>query len=156
MNRHAETALVVGAALALARIVRDRRGFAATLCRVGAFVFGVSRIAFDTAAGVTTGILLESARAGGASEAWRAPITAIWEHPIVGAGASPDSAPLLAVAGTIAWLVGCLAAAFTLLRARSSWIPAALLATSGVSFSCSEPMLRPVAPSRSERRPPPL
>ena len=36
--------------------------------------------------------------------------------------------------GTIAGLVGCLAAAFTLRRARISWIPAVLLAISGVSF----------------------
>jgi len=122
------------AALALARIVRGRRGFAAGLCRAGAFVFGVSWVAFDTAAGVTTGILLERAQATGAPEAWRAPIMSIWEHPIVGAGASPESAPLLAVTGTIAWLVGCLAAAFTLRRAGISWIPAVLLAISGVSF----------------------
>jgi len=173
MNRHAETALVVGAplalallelyhphphdlfrldlrawmtvhylqivlfplaALALARIVRDRRGFAAGLCRAGAFVFGVSWIAFDTAAGVTTGILLESARASGAPEAWRGAIMSIWEHPIVGAGASPGSAPLLAVTGTFAWLVGCLAAALALRRAGTSWIPTVLLVISGVSF----------------------
>src|SRR5215467_4701739 len=173
MNRHAETALVVGAplalallelyhphphdlfrldlrawvtvhylqivlfplaALALALIVHGRRGFAAGLCRLGAYVFGVSWVAFDTAAGVTTGILLERAHASGAPESWRAAIMAIWEHPIVGAGATPDSAPLLAVTGTIAWLVGCLAAALTLRSAGTSWIPTVLLAISGVSF----------------------
>ena len=94
----------------------------------------MSWVAFDTAAGVTTGILPERAQATGAPGAWRAPIMSFWEHPIVGAGASPESAPLLAVTGTIAWLVGCLAAAFTLRRAAISWIPAVLLAISGVSF----------------------
>jgi len=133
MSRHADTALVVGAplalallelyhphphdlfrldlrawmsvhylqivlfplaALALARIVRGRRGFAAALCRAGAFVFGVSWVAFDTAAGVTTGILLQSARASGAPDTWRQAIMAIWEHPIVGARACYSGSPV--------------------------------------------------------------
>ena len=122
------------AALALARLVGERRGFAAGLCRAGAFVFAVSWVAFDTAAGVTTGILLEGARASGAPEVWRAPIMSVWNHPVVGAGASPDSAPLLAVTGTFAWLIACLAAGFTLRRAGSSWPPVLLLAISAVAF----------------------
>jgi hypothetical protein len=39
------------AALALMRLVRGRPGFAAGLCRVAAFVFGVKWIAFDSVAG---------------------------------------------------------------------------------------------------------
>jgi hypothetical protein len=54
------------AALALVLLVRERRGVAAGLCRVGAFVFGVTWVAFDTAAGVTTGILVRAAQASGA------------------------------------------------------------------------------------------
>jgi len=134
-------------ALALARLVRGRRGFAAALCRVGAFVFGVSWVAFDTAAGVRTGILLEGARTSGTPGTWREPIMAIWNHPIVGAGASPDSAPLLAVAGAIAWMLGCLAAAFTLRRAGSSWIPVALLAISAVSFGVFKSHAAPGGPT---------
>jgi hypothetical protein len=59
----------------------------------------------------------------------------VWTHPIVGGAASPDSAPpLLAVAGSLAWLVACLAAAFAMRRAGRSWIAPALLAISAVSF----------------------
>jgi hypothetical protein len=105
------------------------------LCSVGAFVFGVTWVAFDTAAGVTTGILLQAAQASGSPEAWRAPVVAVRAHPIVAGVATPDSAPpLLAVAGSLAWSIGCLAAAFALRRAGRSWIPVVLLAISGVSF----------------------
>lgn len=123
-------------AVALALVVRGRRGFAAGLCRVAAFVFGVTWVAFDTAAGVTTGILLQAAQASGSPEAWRAPVMAVWAHPIVGGVASPDAAPpLLAVAGSLAWAIGCLAAAFALRRGGSSWSPVALLVISGASFA---------------------
>lgn len=133
-------------ALALARLVAGHRGFAAALCRAGAFVFGVSWVAFDTAAGVTTGILLEGAQRSGAPETWRGPIMTIWNHPIVGAGASPDSVPLLAVAGAIAWMLSCLAAAFTRRRAGSSWIPVVLLAISAVSFGVFKSHAAPGGP----------
>jgi hypothetical protein len=124
------------AALALMRLVRGRPGFAAGLCRVAAFVFGVTWIAFDSVAGVATGILLQAAHASGSPEAWRAPVTTIWAHPIVGGGAMPDSAPpLLAVAGSVAWGIGSLAAAYTLRRAGSSWIPVGLLVISSASFA---------------------
>jgi hypothetical protein len=124
------------AALALMRLVRGRPGFAAGLCRVSAFVFGVTWIAFDSVAGVATGILLQAAHASGSPEAWRAPVTTIWAHPIVGGGTTPDSAPpLLAVAGSLAWGIGSLAAAYTLRRAGSSWIPVGLLVISSMSFA---------------------
>jgi len=119
-------------ALALATLVRHRRGFAAALCRAGAFVFGVTWIAFDSVAGVATGILLRNAEASAAPEAWRAPVMSIWAHPIV--GGAPDTVPLLAVAGSLAWAVGCLAAAVALRRAGSSWGPIVVLALSAVSF----------------------
>ena len=102
-------------------LIRGRRGFAAGLCRVAAFVFGVTWIAFDSVAGVATGILPQAAQASGSPEAWRAPVMSIWAHPIVGGGATPDSAPpLLAVAGSLAWGIGSLAAAYTLRGAGSS------------------------------------
>jgi len=135
------------AALALGLLVRDRRGFAVGLCWVGAFVFGVTWVAFDTAAGVTTGILLQAAQASGSPEAWRAPVMAVWAHPIVGGAAAPDSAPpLLAVAGSLAWSIGCLAAAFALRRAGRSWIPVVLLAISGVSFGVFKTHASPGGP----------
>ena len=79
-------------ALALATLVRHRQGFAAALCRGGAFVFGVTWIAFDSVAGVATGILLRNAEASAAPETWRAPVMSIWAHPIV--GGAPDTVPL--------------------------------------------------------------
>ena len=121
-------------AVALALVVRGRRGFVAGACRVGAFVFGVTWVAFDTAAGVTTGILLQAAQASGTPEAWRAPVMAVWAHPIVGSGAPDAAPPLLAVTGSLAWTVGCVAAAVALRRGGSSWIPVVLLVISGASF----------------------
>jgi hypothetical protein len=73
------------------------------------FVFGVSYVAFDTAAGVVTGVLVRAAHATNAPEQWRGPLLAIWAHAVI--GGSSDGAPLLAVLGTTAWLVGSLAAA---------------------------------------------
>jgi len=119
-------------ALALATLVRHRQGFAAALCRAAGFVFGVTWIAFDSVAGVATGILLRNAEARAAPETRRAPVMSIWAHPIV--GGAPDTVPLLAVAGSLAWAVGCLAAAVALRRAGISWGPIVLLALSAVSF----------------------
>src|SRR5262245_1755846 len=119
-------------ALALAALVRHRRGLAAALCRVGAFGFGVTWVAFDSVAGVATGILLRNAEASAAPETWRAPVLSIWAHPIM--GGAPDTVPLLAVTGSLAWAVGCFAAAAALRRAGSSWAPVILLALSAVSF----------------------
>lgn len=135
------------AALALALLVRGRRGFAAGLCRVAAFVFGVTWIAFDSVAGVATGILLQAAQAGGSPEAWRAPVMTIWAHPIVGGGTTPGSAPpLLAVAGSLAWGIGSLAAAFALRRAGTSWIPVGLLVVSSASFAVFQTHAPPGGP----------
>jgi hypothetical protein len=74
------------AALALMRLVRGRPGLAAGLCRVCAFVFGVTWIAFDSVAGVATGILLQAAHASGSPETWRAPVTTIWARRVPGMG----------------------------------------------------------------------
>jgi hypothetical protein len=64
----------------------------------------VSYVAFDTAAGVVIGVLVQAAHAGSAPDAWRPPIQAIWDHAII--GGSSDGTPALAVIGTMAWLVG--------------------------------------------------
>jgi hypothetical protein len=88
-------------ALAVSVLVRGYGGIAAAVCRLGMFVFGVSYVAFDTAAGVTTDILVKAAHASGAPESWRIPIDAIWKHPIMG-GSPLVAAPLLAVQGSVA------------------------------------------------------
>jgi hypothetical protein len=112
-------------ALAMVVLVRNGSGIAVALCHVAMFVFAVSYVAFDTAAGVVTGILVQAAQASGTPEAWRAPVTEIWTHPIV--GGAPDTTPVLAVVGTMAWTVGTLAAAVGIRRAGYSWIPVVFL-----------------------------
>jgi hypothetical protein len=91
-------------------------------------VFAVSYVAFDTAAGVVTGVLVHSARITDAPEAWRAPILAVWDHTVIGGTA--DGAPALAVIGTMAWLVGTLSASVALRRAGQSWPPTLALIAS--------------------------
>jgi hypothetical protein len=87
-----------------ARLVAGR-GLGANICRVAMFMFAVSYVAFDTAAGVVTGVLVHAACTTAAPEAWRAPMMAVWDRAII--GGSSDAAPVLAVIGTMAWLVVC-------------------------------------------------
>ena len=81
---YAQIPLFSLSALAIATLVRDRADVAATVCRVAMFVFAVSYTAFDTAAGVVTGMLVKAAHRSGTPDAWRAPIDAVWTHPIMG------------------------------------------------------------------------
>ena len=121
-------------ALAVARLVRDRPGLVAFLCRIAMFIFAVTYTAFDTAAGVVTGILVRAAHASGTPELWRPAIDAVWKHPIMG-GMPVGPPPFLAVLGAIALSVGTVTAAISLKRAGSSWAPAVLLAVSGFGIS---------------------
>jgi len=115
--------------LAVVVLLRGRTDIAATISRVAMFVFGVSYTAFDTAAGVVTGVLVEAARASDNPDAWRPAIEAVWSNPIVG-GSPLMAAPLLAALGGVALSVGAVTAAISLKRAGSSWAPVALLALS--------------------------
>jgi hypothetical protein len=119
-------------ALALVSLLRSRDGVLEIVCRLAAFVFGASYVAFDTAAGVVTGVLVKAAQQTGAPEAWQAPVLTIWNHPVI--GGAPGSTPLLAAAGTTAWLLGAAAAAVSVRRAGSSWVPTALLVFSGLGL----------------------
>jgi hypothetical protein len=92
------------------------------------FVFAVSYVAFDTAAGVVIGVLVQAAHGGGQPDASRPPIQAIWDHAVI--GGSSDATPALAVIGTMAWLVGTLAAAAACRRAGRSWLATAALVVS--------------------------
>ncbi|MBP1475403.1 hypothetical protein J7I44_13905 [Frateuria sp. MAH-13] len=114
-------------ALAVARLVRSRADAPAMVCRVALFVFAMSFIVFDTAAGIVVGSLVEVAHASASPATWRAPVEAIWTHPILG---GTDS-PILAIAGRVALSIGTLAAALSLWRAGRPWAPALLLALSG-------------------------
>jgi len=131
---YAQIPLFPLSALAVIALVRGRSDAAAIISRVAMFVFAVSYVAFDTAAGVVTGILVQSAHASGRPEAWRAPIEAIWTHPIMG-GSSSGPPPILAVLGSVALSVGAVAAAVSLKRAGCSWPPAILLALSSFGIA---------------------
>jgi hypothetical protein len=124
------------AALAMMVLVRGRSGFAVAMCRVGMFVFAVTYTALDTSAGVVTGVLVKAAQATSTPEAWRAPVrevvVVVWTHPII--GGAPGAVPLLAVLGTVAWLLGALAAAIAVCRAGCSWTPVVLLVVSGLGL----------------------
>jgi hypothetical protein len=122
------------AALAMTTLVRGRVDIAAMLCRVAMFVFASTYIAFDTAAGVITGILAQAANASATPEAWRAPIDVVWTHPIVG-GSPLVSAPVFAALGSIALSVGAVAAAVSLKRGGHSWPAIGLLALSGFGIT---------------------
>ena len=125
---YAQIALFPLAALAECTLVARMAGAAAALCRAAMFVFAVSYVAFDTAAGVVTGVLVQAAHTGGAPDAWRPAIQAIWDHAVI--GGSSDGTPMLAVIGTMAWLVGTLAAAVACQRAGRSWLATAALVVS--------------------------
>jgi hypothetical protein len=113
-------------------LIRRQEGPIASLCRAAMFVFGVAYVAFDTAAGIATGVLVRSAYAGVSPEAWRSSILALWNHAIV--GGSSEVAPALAVIGTMAWLLGTLFAAVVIRRAGHSWRPIAFLAISALGL----------------------
>jgi hypothetical protein len=131
---YAQLLLFPLSALAIVRLVRGRGGVAAALCRVAMFLFAASYTAFDTAAGVVTGILVSAARKSGTPDAWRAPIDAVWAHPIMG-GSPLIPAPFLAVLGAVALSVGAVTAAISLKRAGRPWAPVVLLALSGFGIS---------------------
>ena len=127
---YAQIPLFPLSALALASLVRGRADIASVVCRIAMFVFAVSYTAFDTAAGVVTGLLVNAAQTSGMPQAWRDPIDVVWAHPIVG-GSPFIPAPFLAVLGSVAWSIGAVAAAVSLKRAGSSWARIVLLALSG-------------------------
>ena len=93
-------------------------------------MFAISYTAFDTAAGIVTGILVKAANASGTPEAWLTAIDGVWNHPVVG-GSPLVPAPFLAVLGTIALSLGAVAAAVSLKRSGSSWVPVLLFALFG-------------------------
>lgn len=127
---YAQIALFPLAALGVTWLVRARTDLAAVLCRLAMFVFGVVWVAWDSVAGVTTGILVQAAHLSGSPEAWRAALDAIWTHPIVG-----GLAGLFAVLGSMALSLGTVAAGISLKLDGSSWGPVILLALSGFGIA---------------------
>ncbi|MEO8427904.1 MAG: hypothetical protein ABI651_12415, partial [Verrucomicrobiota bacterium] len=121
----------VVSALALVTLVRGRAGVAAILFRAAMFVFAISYTAFDTAAGVVTGVLLTAAHKSGTPDAWHSSIDTVWMHPIIGGSSLLIRPPFLAVFGSDALSIGTVAAAVSLKRAGSSWAPVVLPALAG-------------------------
>jgi hypothetical protein len=118
-------------ALAMAWLIRSRTGTAATVSRVALFIFAVGWTAWDSVAGVATGILLRAAHASGSPETWRAAIDAVWLNPIMGGA----PAPLFAIIGAVALSLGAVSAAITLKRAGHSWAPLVLLGISSFGIT---------------------
>ena len=128
---YAQIGLFPLCALSVVVLTRPASGFCANLCKVAMFVFAILFVAFDTAAGVVTGALLTTAQASGQLESYRSPIMTVWTHPVIGGSGSP----MFAIAGSIAWSVGAVAAAFVVRRAGSSWGPVVLLIISAFGMS---------------------
>ncbi len=128
---YAQILLFPLSALATAALIRGQGGIAAAICRLALFLFAISWTAWDSVAGVATGIVAEAARGSATPEAWRAALDAIWTHPVMGGA----PAPLFAVVGAVALSVGTLAAAAVLKRSGHSWGPVALLAVSSLGIT---------------------
>jgi len=128
---YAQVLLFPLTALAVATLVRGHTGFCALLCRIAAFVFGITYIAFDTAAGLVTGILVKAANASAAPDTWHTAIDTVWLHPIVGGA----PAPFLAIFGSVALSISTIAAAVSLKRSGSSWPPLVLLVLSSFGIA---------------------
>jgi hypothetical protein len=121
------------AALAACLLLRGRIGFLPVLVWASMFVFAVSYTAFDTAAGVVTGILVKEAQSSGSPDSWAPAVNAVWSHPIV--GGAPGTVPLLAVLGSVAWSVGLVGIAIDRWRGSSSLITSILLLVSAFGLS---------------------
>lgn len=122
------------AAAAVAALVRGHDDHFAALCRVLMFIFAVSYVAFDTAAGVVVGLLIDAAQKSGNFDAWIPAIDLIWKNPIV--GGSPTWPPkFLAVLGTVALIVGVAAAAVSLRLVGRSWGPLVLMVISSLGLA---------------------
>jgi len=143
---YAQIPLFMLSALAMAALVHGYRGIAPAICRVAMFVFAASYIPFDTAAGVTTGVLVQAARDSGDPAAWRAAVAAVWAHPIVGGSGAISPPPVLAVLGAVAWSIGGVAAAIALKQDRHSWAPCLVLVVSAFGLAIFKTHASPGGP----------
>ncbi|MCX7512325.1 hypothetical protein [Frateuria sp. STR12] len=124
---YAQIPLFPLAALSTAMLVRDRTDWAAWLCKAGLFVFAVAFTSFDTAAGLSIGLLVKGAIASGDPESWRDMIDALWFDPVLGGRGFTD-APLMGLIGRLSLSFGAVAGAISLKRAGHGWLPVLLLA----------------------------
>ena len=126
---------MLGAAVWL--LVRDLDGNAARVSRWAIAVFVVIYPAFDSAVGVSSGILVQALRelepaSRGALEAG---LQALFWGPVTGS---------LAIVGAVSWLVALVAAAWAWRRARAPTYVVAALGLSGVFLAIAH--IRPFGP----------
>lgn len=131
---YAQIPLFAMSALAVTTLLRDHEGVAATVARIALFIYAVSFVAFDTVAGVAVGILVDAAQASPHPEAWRDAIYTLWRHSVMG-GVRLNEEPQLATLGRVALATGTIAAAVSLKRSGSPWIPVGLLALSSLGIN---------------------
>jgi hypothetical protein len=120
-------------ALAVYLLTLGLEGRAASVSRWAAGVFAVFYGAYDTVAGIATGIVLRNAR-GFSDEAQAAAYEAVKDLP--GISLVPLSLDLV---GTLSWVVTLIAAAIALRRAGASRGPFILLILAGVFLMGGHP-----------------
>ncbi|PWT93490.1 MAG: hypothetical protein C5B55_04430 [Blastocatellia bacterium] len=118
-------------AYAVVLLVRAAPGVAACIARVAMFVFGITYVAFDTAAGLVTGVLLQAAQTDATTQ-WQPAVMRVWTHPVL--GGAPGTTPVLAVVGTMAWTIGGLAATWIVWRRKGSWLAGIFLLISALAL----------------------
>lgn len=131
---YAQIPLFPLSALSVALLVRERKDWAAWLCKAGMLVFAVAFTSFDTAAGLVIGVLVKGALASGDPEAWRDMIDTLWFDPVLGGKGFTD-APLLGLIGRLSLSCGAVAGAISLKRAGHGWAPVLLLAVASLGLN---------------------
>ena len=126
-------------AVAVYFLVDGLLGPAATASRLGMWLFIVFYVALDAMSGVATGMQLRYANG----------LDVVQQTAIVNTVDSQNNDPvtiLIAVLGTVGWLVGVLAAAIAIHRAGGPRLSVVLLVAAALVFSLNhEPPLGPIA-----------
>jgi hypothetical protein len=121
-------------AVAVLLLTTGLHGWAATISRIGVWFFIVFYLAQDDVAGIGTGIIIRAAQ--GVPSSQQAGIEQVvhvlfYDNPFLGG----TLFSVIAALGVLGWLVGVIAAAIALYRARKiSWIPLVLLVLAAIVF----------------------
>lgn len=123
--------------LAVLLLVRDLRGRPAQISRWAIAVFIVVYPAFDAAVGVASGVMIHALGTPEAAQrsALDAALQALFWGPVTG---------LMAIVGSVSWLVALVAAAWAWRRAGAPLYAVAALALSGILLGITH--IRPIGP----------
>ena len=123
--------------LAVLLLVRDLQGRSAQISRWAIAIFIVTYPAFDAAVGVASGVMVHALAAVEPAQrgALEVGLQALFWGPVTG---------LMAVVGSVSWLVALIALALAWRRASAPWYVVATLALSGVLLGTSH--IRPIGP----------